>query len=161
MGTFRFILALLVALSHIRGNQFPENYGAQAVFAFYFLSGWLMAMSYERFSTISRSPARTFFVDRAIRLWPSYILALIMALAVALYGGASINAGKLFSELWIFPNAYFRFFGELPYVTPAWSLGVEVHFYLLVPLLFLADYRLKLIFSTFWLQFILPCCLAT
>ena len=42
MGSFRFMLAMLVAISHTLGVSMRGNLGASAVIAFYFISGWLM-----------------------------------------------------------------------------------------------------------------------
>src|ERR1700727_1796255 len=68
VGCFRLVLAALVALSHLMPNygiDLPNiNFGAAAVVCFYFISGYLMFLSFSRFRQHSGTPARTFYIDR-------------------------------------------------------------------------------------------------
>lgn len=148
MGTFRFILAALVMLSHIPGAYMPTNYGLSAVFGFYCLSGWLMAMSFRSFQRKSERPVAVFYLDRAIKLWPLY--ALVLGLSVILYWATSVREVSLSQigiELLLLPNAFGRPFvwGSYNIVPPSWSLGVEAVFYLIVPLLAWLSFRAKII----------------
>lgn len=59
MGYFRFLLAALVAYSHISGRYLPLNFGTSAVPAFYFLSGYLMTLLMKRFAANSAGLARS------------------------------------------------------------------------------------------------------
>ena len=56
LGILRFILAMLVLLSHIPGLGMPLNPGVSAVILFYFISGYLMGRSYRRFQQHSQQP---------------------------------------------------------------------------------------------------------
>ena len=146
MGIFRFILAALVMLSHIPGAYMPTNYGLSAVFGFYCLSGWLMAMSFRSFQGKVAQPARAFYFDRVIKLWPLY--ALVLGLSLILFWVTAIrqvSISQVIIELFLIPNAFGRPFvwGNFNIVPPAWSLGVEAVFYLIVPFLSWISFRAK------------------
>lgn len=72
LGILRFILAMLVLLSHIPGLGMPLNPGVSAVILFYFISGYLMGRSYRRFQQHSQQPIRDFYLDRLLKLMPQY-----------------------------------------------------------------------------------------
>lgn len=147
MGTFRFLLAVLVMLSHFPGVYLKSNLGQSAVLAFYFISGWLMAMSYARFKAKTSSPNSAFFIDRAIKIWPSYALVFLVSLVFFWSTGVfQFDWRRVPLELLVIPNAFTKMIPwneahALTIVPPAWSLGVEACFYLTVPLLALLSYR--------------------
>lgn len=70
LGIVRFVLAVLVLLSHIPGLGMPLNPGVSAVILFYFISGYLMARSYLRFQQHSAQPSRDFYMGRLLKLMP-------------------------------------------------------------------------------------------
>jgi peptidoglycan/LPS O-acetylase OafA/YrhL len=150
LGTFRFMLAALVMMSHLPGSFMRSNLGASSVLAFYFLSGWLMAMSYRRFMEKTDRPARAFYLDRFIKLWPSYIL--VFAVALVFYANTGMQTfdwRRVVLEIFLVPNAFTKMMPwhehGLTIVQPSWSLGVECIFYLTVPLLIALPYRFKLV----------------
>ena len=146
MGTLRFILALLVAVSHIPGGYMPHNYGASAILAFYFISGWLMALTYKRFLARSQAPLRSFYLDRVLKLWPSYMVVFVATLLLVLATGVrEISWIQAIFEVFIVPVVITKAFiwGSLNVIPPSWSLGVETWFYLAVPILAVLSYRAK------------------
>jgi peptidoglycan/LPS O-acetylase OafA/YrhL len=151
LGCFRLWLAALVALSHLLPNygiQMPSiNFGAAAVVCFYFISGYLMCLSFERFRNHARDPTSAFYVDRLIRLYPSYFLA-YGAASLWLFFGLGLNIFSSFewiSEVLIVPANYTLMALPLPAAAaanpPTWSLGAEFQFYLLLPPVMLAGRR--------------------
>lgn len=149
MGILRFVLAILVMLSHLSGTSYRINYGQVSVLAFYFISGWLMAMIYRRFQQKSSRPTVDFFIDRAIKIWPSYLLVLLSTV-IFFYSTGLMQPEPLdvLRQMALFTNGYAKMFDwGAPMVPPAWSLGVEVQFYLIVPLLALLSYRAKIIIA--------------
>lgn len=139
MGSFRFLLAALVAYSHCEGRFLPVNLGVSAVIAFYFISGYLMSLSYERFQARSCHPAGAFYLDRMMRIYPSYLIVFAAGagfywLSPKLNGLEAINL----VELLIVPNNFTQLFEHRLnlVIPPSWSLGAELQFYLLLPLLF-------------------------
>lgn len=152
LGITRFVLALLVLLSHANGTGFKLNLGVIAVIIFYFTSGYLMRRSYGRFVKYSSSPAKDFYLDRLLKLFPQYSLIVLASFAAIAYFGPSQHVlfmnqepklGKILLNLALLPANYV--FAPLtiesilphPIVPPAWSLAAEFHFYLLLPLIFL------------------------
>jgi peptidoglycan/LPS O-acetylase OafA/YrhL len=151
MGTFRFVLALLVALSHTPGAYMKGNYGASSVLAFYFLSGWLMAMSFQRFKAKKETPVSTFYLDRFMKLWPSYAMVFLVSLVFfQITGVFQFDWRRVPLELLLIPNAFTKMIPwneahALNIVPPSWSLGVEACFYVTVPFLATLSYRIKII----------------
>lgn len=152
LGIMRFTLALLVLLSHANGTGFKLNLGITAVIVFYFISGYLMQRSYERFLTHSRNPTRDFYLDRLLKLFPQYGLVVLASFAAIAYLGPAQHVlfmsqepsfNKILMNLALLPANYvfapFVIEEMLPHpiVPPAWSLAAEFHFYLLLPLIFL------------------------
>lgn len=123
-------------LQHIRAVVYqwfdPGNYG---VFVFFIISGYIVPASLER-----KGSVRTFWVSRLFRLYPLYLLA--VGLAVALYvmhfgslrGEGSDPETSIFSQLLMMSNVLAG--QNLPNVV--WSLSYEMVFYLLLTALFIA-----------------------
>ena len=152
LGITRFVLALLVLLSHASGTGFKLNLGVIAVIIFYFASGYLMRRSYARFIKHSSAPIKDFYLDRLLKLFPQYSLIVLASFAAIAYFGPSQHVlfmnqepklDKVLLNLALLPANYvfvpLTIESMLPHpiVPPAWSLATEFHFYLLLPLIFL------------------------
>ena len=123
-------------LQHVRAIVYqwfdPGNYG---VFVFFIISGYIVPASLER-----KGSVRTFWVSRLFRLYPLYLLA--VGIAVALYmmhfgsvrGEASDPETSILSQLLMMSNVLAG--QNLPNVV--WSLSYEMVFYLLLTALFIA-----------------------
>ena len=123
-------------LQHVRHVVYqwfdPGNYG---VFVFFIISGYIVPASLER-----KGSVRTFWVSRLFRLYPLYLLA--VGIAVALYfahfgsirGENSDPATSVLSQLLMMSNVLEG--KNLPNVV--WSLSYEMVFYLLLTALFIA-----------------------
>jgi peptidoglycan/LPS O-acetylase OafA/YrhL len=134
----RGIAVSLVVLYHLGIARFAS--GFLGVDVFFVISGYLMARLYD--------PARTkdFFARRAKRLLPAYFVTIIVTLIAAAAITAPSDYRQVISqsifaavfgsniEVWL-GNSYFNkeMFRPLLHF---WSLGVEIQFYLLVPLLY-------------------------
>src|SRR5436305_5453654 len=123
-------------LQHVRSVIYQwfdaGNYG---VFVFFLISGYIVPASLER-----KGSVRTFWVSRLFRLYPLYLLA--VGIAVALYfarfgsirGEDSDPATSILSQLLMMSNVLQG--KNLPNVV--WSLSYEMVFYLLLTALFIA-----------------------
>jgi len=109
------------------------NFGQYGVFVFFMVSGYIIPASLER-----KGSVRGFWVSRAFRLYPLYLLA-IVASAVGyelgygtIYGGEHHPLATVASWLLMIPNLLTG--PNVPNVT--WTLSYEMVFYLLLAALF-------------------------
>ena len=139
----RGVLAGMVVVSHYFG-EVPHGFKAAllgwiAVKMFFVLSGFLMA---RVIADHLGTPGffRTFYVRRACRTLPVYLVTLAIVLVAAhIFAGASwMEAGRIF-PLWSYLTFTQTFemvahgdFG-LDWLTPTWTLTVEEQFYLAAP----------------------------
>ena len=132
-GLFRLFLAFLVFAHHTTRLGF----GTSAVFIFFSLSGfWIYKMYMGRYSA-TRVPYLTYLVSRAWRLLPVFVLISVLTLAYLYWSGSLANyyrgndAHFAFSSFFIL--GYYTLHPQ-PMV-PAWSLDIEMQFYLIAPLI--------------------------
>jgi peptidoglycan/LPS O-acetylase OafA/YrhL len=123
-------------LQHVRDEIYRwVDTGQYGVFVFFLISGYIVPASLER-----RGSVRTFWVSRLFRLYPLYLLA--VGIAVALYlvhfgslrGEGSDPETSVLSQLLMMSNVLGG--RNLPNVV--WSLSYEMAFYLLLTALFIA-----------------------
>lgn len=133
----RFIAAMLVVIFHFGKDVWPfstnalsflVHQGPSAVSYFYSLSGFVMAVAYP---AIQNRPVdrQAFWVARFARIYPAFVLAMLFAIAL------STNTPQL--QIWL-PLLGLQAWSQshLNYLNPpAWSISVELVFYLLFPLL--------------------------
>ena len=134
----RGIAVLFVVLFHLEIGGFQS--GFLGVDVFFVISGFLMAHLYNP------NEKQKFFQRRALRLLPTYFMVVLFSLIVAIFITApsefsqistqSLYATALSSNIgfWM-ENSYFSKINFTP-LLHLWSLGVEIHFYLLIPFLF-------------------------
>lgn len=104
-------------------------YGQYGVELFFVLSGWLIGGLYwnekYRFGDVE---LRRFWLRRWLRTIPPYLVALALSLlAVYIQGGKAFDLGYL-----VFIQNYYN---QIPYFLISWSLCIEEHFYLFLPVL--------------------------
>jgi peptidoglycan/LPS O-acetylase OafA/YrhL len=112
--------------------------GYLGVELFFLISGFCLFFPYARHALDggSKESNRTFAFRRFIKIVPSYLIALVVTVAVALplFGSTPWQALLPLGEHLVFLNNWFDdVFGGSNSVF--WSLGVEVEFYLVFPLL--------------------------
>ena len=144
----RFLAAVLVVLFHYGRNTWPFNTneiskvvleGSIAVSFFFFLSGVVLAVNYINKSNFNY---RDFIIKRIARIYPVYLLAFIITLILAMLvnnsypKGLSILLQILGFHAWV-PGICL----EINY--PAWSISVEMFFYLLFPLIVFLFKKIK------------------
>jgi len=133
LTSLRFFAAMLVVLFHygLAHPNFPvplPSFGYEAVTFFFVLSGFVLVCSFRN----SSRTALNFYRMRIVRIWPAYILGLILALPFYLRTGVPTASGTIavifMLQAWWPPWA-------LLWNIPAWSLSNEAFFYAAFPLL--------------------------
>lgn len=136
-GTYRYLLALMVVVSHLLPGQ-DRNPGGCAVFGFYMLSGYLMTYVLVNNYGFTAGGLARFSVNRALRIYPPYLVVMAMALIMVLFNPTtSLTVNKCLllpcsiSE-WIKNIFIFGLTNETKakLVPPAWSLYLELVFYI-------------------------------
>ena len=156
MGCLRTLFAITVVLSHSYGFIFVG--GRNAVQLFYMISGFLI--SYVLTESKAYPKVQDFYVNRYLRIYPIYFAVAILTLLtssgfIESYTDIPFSAAILliFSNIFIFLQDIVMFTGvvhnKLVFVTnyyestpvlcrlliipQAWTLGVELAFYLVAP----------------------------
>ncbi len=145
----RFIAALSVVFFHYGQSVFPANIpflfenvtaGPIAVGYFYVLSGFIMAIAYYQTDKNKQHAInkKKYWVARFARIYPVYLVALLLIAAVKVSvianNPAQLPLHLLLLQSWI--PGY-----PITLNTPGWSLSVEAFFYLCLPFLLLWVYK--------------------
>ncbi|MBW2289013.1 MAG: acyltransferase [Deltaproteobacteria bacterium] len=136
-GTFRYLLALLVVLIHVWPG-FMLWTGVYAVFAFYALSGYLMALVLDRSYEPTRAGTLRYFANRGLRIYPPYFAALVLAAVIGLMDPVTArnigqihppeNALEWLRNLFIF-TLHLERAETNRLISLAWSVDIELWFY--------------------------------
>lgn len=130
-GTFRAILALAVVVSHMSSIKL----GRPAVFVFFALSGyWVMRMWAEKYR---HGPVLSFYTSRALRIWPAFATAFLLAFAALNIFGQPRSVMELRGLILVGIATT-----ERDVLGTSWSLDLEMQFYAAVPLLYWLGCRL-------------------
>jgi len=147
MGTYRYLLAAAVVLSHGLVTWNGYNIGAVAVISFFCISGFVMS---ALIATHYPTPAKVghFYLDRLLRIYPQYLFYFLITAALY-YNGKVVNqdflAGVTKYTAFLnglivplgYPDSFQVYLRNAMFIPQAWSLGLELTFYLIVPALVL------------------------
>jgi exopolysaccharide production protein ExoZ len=148
-------MALSVMIYHYVSMYIPEEalggeyllgkLGVYAVSIFYILSGLSLALVYEgRLSTVD--DAKDFAIKRVFRIFPLYWLAITVAIIYRL-AVSYLNNEPLSIPLSDFVLNYTLLFGFVSpgayLTTGAWSIGNEMVFYAILPMVFMLTCHFK------------------
>ncbi|MCR4469384.1 acyltransferase [Burkholderia sp. SCN-KJ] len=135
-GAFRFLLATIVVASHFTS----ANIGVASVYLFFALSGYWVSEMWSRKYSKTRSPYVTYLISRVWRIAPVFLLCSMLALFLLLRAPGIVSPVIPFDP--IEPNSIIPSFILLGYsalhtgpLGPAWSLDVEMQFYIIAPIL--------------------------
>jgi peptidoglycan/LPS O-acetylase OafA/YrhL len=133
----RFFAAMAIVFWHsqtgpfFKSGAFSPFYLAGAVPVFFVLSGFVLTIGADRYSS-----RLDFFVARLARLWPAHIAALVLVLLirnhrypVSLSFDWSLPLNALLLQSWVPSMA-------MSYNAPSWSVSDEMFFYAAFPLAF-------------------------
>jgi peptidoglycan/LPS O-acetylase OafA/YrhL len=135
IDALRGISALLVLAQHIvplhwlgqgmlsDGNDFYLDLGRIGVATFFLISGFIIP-----FSISPRSTLRSFWMSRFFRLWPVYIVTILLAVIMGADGAPKLS----FSEILVNFTMFQQFVGVPNVLGVFWTLQIELVFYFLV-----------------------------
>lgn len=140
MGYYRLLLAVMVLFSHC-GLKLPNyNQGVTAVVSFLIISGYVITkLISAKFP--SKGDIKLFYLDRSLRLFPQFIFYMIVTTCLYLFfdGTSKVNAAQFLVNFTMIPlNMFAVYSNEYIIVPQSWSLGLEMQFYLLIPLILLS-----------------------
>jgi peptidoglycan/LPS O-acetylase OafA/YrhL len=137
-GSYRYLLAHMVLLSHF-WRDLSLWAGPYAVFSFFLLSGFLMAQVLgDTYGPGVRGSGR-FLANRALRIYPPYLCVLALSLVTSAAIPRAAAASNLVMRWprdwveWLHNLGIFGLNGaKVRLVPPAWSLDLELVFYVLM-----------------------------
>ncbi|KZN62034.1 hypothetical protein N473_21050 [Pseudoalteromonas luteoviolacea CPMOR-1] len=141
----RGVAVLYVVLFHL-GIQAIQS-GFLGVDVFFVISGFLMAVLYKS------DDVKGFFIRRARRLLPAYYVVILSTLVISFLINTPNETNQVISQaifgstflsnvgFWL-QNSYFSK-AEFNPLLHLWSLGVEIQFYLIVPILAYIFHKLR------------------
>ena len=114
---------------HLALNGFWYRLGWTGVDLFFVLSGFLISgLLFREYKKSGRIQVARFFIRRGLKIYPAYYAVVLGTVAVRIIGRAPLAWHRIWPDL-IFAQSYLPgTWGHL------WSLAVEEHFYLLLPL---------------------------
>lgn len=134
----RGLAVLLVVLFHLGLNGFQD--GFLGVDIFFVISGFLMAQLYNP------RHKKHFFMQRALRLLPAYFTVILIttffiSMSVLPSESAPFLKQLIYANLFLANVGYWlqnSYFSKLEFnpLLHLWSLGVEIQYYLMIPILF-------------------------
>jgi peptidoglycan/LPS O-acetylase OafA/YrhL len=143
----RFFAIMPVVIWHLAvrlGDLHPEStvgplyswlaIGAKGVQIFFIISGFILLLPYAQYynGIRDRPSTRPFYLRRITRLEPPYLIAVIVIGSAQFLRGVD-HIGRFFAGL---GYSHALFFGDTnPFFSIAWTLEIEIQFYLLVPII--------------------------
>jgi len=138
-GLTRFLLAFLVILFHLSQSIFLGKF---AVGCFFILSGYWISLMFEKKYSLKKQSLKVYYISRAWRLFPVFYSFTIIALIVYALGNSTYFDRLGHLEIYekvkiVFANIFILGYAltKSNILVPAWSLDIEIQFYILFPLL--------------------------
>jgi peptidoglycan/LPS O-acetylase OafA/YrhL len=144
----RGLAVLLVLFRHLPNQEtssvvsFIKTIGWTGVDLFFVLSGFLIAgLLFKDYDRHGKLNLKRFWLRRGLKIWPSYFLTYGLAMLATVIWTGDWN---LLLSRW--PNYIFvqNYADHAKRWTHSWSIAIEEHFYLLLPLVLLLLFRKKL-----------------
>ncbi len=144
MGFYRLLLSYFVVISHLGISVYGYNVGVVSVISFFLLSGFTMQTLMQRYY-MSYKLIINFYIDRALRLYPQFLFYIVSTVILVKIFKISdpylidIQALKVLFNLTMLPLGFYMFgLNDCFLMPPAWSLGLELSFYISFPFILLS-----------------------
>ncbi|MDO3627491.1 acyltransferase [Mucilaginibacter sp. BT774] len=139
IDALRGIAALMVTFFHLTGNTgllkqtaALGQYGYLGVEVFFVISGFVLPYSLHK-AQYQLKDFPTFLFKRILRIYPAYIVAIVISIVVTLMAGSPVMPWQGLTLHILFLNDVFGY----KFISPVfWTLVVEFQFYILLGLLF-------------------------
>ncbi|WP_068399588.1 acyltransferase family protein [Pedobacter cryoconitis] len=135
----RGIAALLVTIFHLTGSAGLSkatasygSYGWLGVQIFFVISGFVLPYSMYK-TGYNISSFGTFLIKRIVRVYPPYLVAIAIAVAMAIATGRELLYGITLLSHFLFLNELLGLHSWSPVF---WTLFIEFQFYILIGILF-------------------------
>ena len=129
LDALRALAVILVLGHHVTWNPIWVRYGWSGVDLFFVLSGFLISgLLFREYKQHNDIQILRFWTRRALKIYPAYYLLIFLTIGGRLLAGTPLGWNCVWPDL-IFMQSYWQgSWGHL------WSLAVEEHFYILLPL---------------------------
>ena len=128
-GFFRLFLASVVFLHHLSSFAI----GSMAVLVFFVLSGYWITKMYNEKYTLKKNTYFAFVISRVLRLFPIFVVASMIQYSTLEF--LNIDTKLYLSSLSNYIMLGYNLI-ENKLVGPAWSLDIELQYYLLFPFIY-------------------------
>jgi peptidoglycan/LPS O-acetylase OafA/YrhL len=147
MGFWRLVLAWMVVVCHTAGydKMSHVDIGTIAVATFFFISGFLMPLTYEtHYKKQGIRGVCFFYINRTLKIYPVYWVSLLLMVGMLLGSDilhktmrVNLIEVKTYIQniLLIGINQSFLWGGYIRLNNPSWTLDVELQYYILTPVL--------------------------
>lgn len=126
LDVLRGIAILLVLAFHYSSSKVVTG-GWSGVDLFFVLSGFLVAgLLFKEYKRIGKIDTMRFWIRRGFKIYPSFYVLMAFTAAYWLFTKGH-ESDKLLAEIFFVQNYFPRIWGH------TWSLAVEEHFYLILP----------------------------
>jgi len=129
LDVLRCVAVLLVLARHASAHTFINEAGWTGVDLFFVLSGFLISgLLFAEYKKRGAIDFKRFFIRRGLKIYPMFYLLLLVTIPAQL-GLHQLGSGWRYLAEFCYVQNYFP--GLWPH---SWSLAVEEHFYILLPL---------------------------
>jgi peptidoglycan/LPS O-acetylase OafA/YrhL len=129
LDSLRGLAILLVLGVHVQASPTWAKVGWLGVDLFFVLSGFLISnLLFGEYKTHGAINLKSFYIRRGFKLYPSFYFLLLATLLYCWISGRGIRPGAAVAEFAFLQNYFTGLWGH------TWSLAVEEHFYILLPL---------------------------
>jgi peptidoglycan/LPS O-acetylase OafA/YrhL len=135
LDVLRCIAVLLVVGSHLPYYDAWAKIGWIGVDLFFVLSGFLISgLLFQEYKDTGALDVKRFLIRRGLKIYPSFYLLMVGATVLYSLNHATIPRKQLIAS-WFFLQNYFHEDKVYLILSHTWTLAVEEHFYLLLPVL--------------------------
>ncbi len=129
LDSLRGLAILLVLGVHVQASPTWAKVGWLGVDLFFVLSGFLISnLLFSEYKTHGSINLKSFYIRRGFKLYPSFYFLVLATILYCWIAGRGIRLGTALAEVTFMQNYFTGLWGH------TWSLAVEEHFYILLPL---------------------------